>query len=171
MVNMRLAAFMPTFFNQELMRLCVSKFGLTVCSIILLSACSASEPDPMDFVGQFRDAFSTEIKGNGIKLFVYKAKLATALDRSIPSDPPQDRIIRRSTQDAQSYLIEQRNAENRLELWNQQIDIGVRKTIEMNGYCQAGFIELSRYVEAERGEIRGECNDGATAEDIKKFAN
>jgi hypothetical protein len=122
----------------------------------------------MDFAGQFRDAFSTQIKGNGIKLFVYKAKLATALDRSIPGDSPLERRIR-SKQDAQSYLIEQRNAENRLELWHQQIDLGLRKTIEMNGYCKAGFIELSRYVETERGEILGECNDGATAEDIKKF--
>ncbi|WP_137221163.1 hypothetical protein [Shewanella sp. MEBiC00475] len=144
------------------------KISLIICSMILLSACSASEPDPMDFVGQFRDSFSTEIKGKGIKLFVYKAKLATALDRSIPG-APRDLNIRRSKQDAQSYLIEQRNTQNRLELWNQQIDIGLKKTIEMNGYCQAGFIELSRYVEAERGEIRGECNDGATAEDIKKY--
>jgi hypothetical protein len=151
------------------MRLCVSKIGLIICSAILLSACSTSEPDPMDYVGQFRDAFSTQIKGKGIKLFVYKAKLATALDRSIPGDDPRDRVIRRSKQDAQSYQIELRKAENRLELWHQQIDLGLKKTIEMNGYCKAGFIELSRYVEAERGEIRGECNDGATAEDIKKF--
>jgi len=146
----------------------VSKISLIICSLILLSACSSSEPDPMDFAGQFRDAFSTQIKGNGIKLFVYKAKLATALDRSIPGDAPHERRIR-SKQDAQSYQIEQRNAENRLELWHQQIDLGLRKTIEMNGYCKAGFIEFSGYVEAERGEIRGECNDGATAEDMKKF--
>jgi hypothetical protein len=151
------------------MELRVLKISLIICSAILLSACSASEPDPMDFVGQFRDAFSSQIKGNGIKLFVYKAKLATALDRSIPGEILQERSMGRSKQDAQSYQIEQRNAENRLELWHQQIDLGLKKTIEMNGYCKAGFIELSRYVEAERGEIRGECNDGATAEDIEKF--
>jgi len=148
----------------------VSKIGLIICSVILLGACSASKPDPMDFVGQFRDEFSTQIKGDGIKLFVYKAKLASARDRNLFGDAaPRDRSIRRSKQDSQSYLIEQRNAEDRLALWNQQIELGLNKTLEMKGYCNAGFIELSRYVEAERGEIRGECNDGATADDVEKF--
>ena len=122
----------------------------------------------MDFAGQFRDSFSTEMKGNGIKLFVYKAKLATALDRSLPGTP-RDINKRRSKQDAQSYLVEQRKAADRLELWNKQIDLGLQKTLEMNGYCKTGFIQLSRYVEVERAEIRGECNDGATTEDIEKF--
>ncbi|MGX9462463.1 hypothetical protein ACWXWU_14685 [Shewanella sp. A14] len=146
----------------------MSKISLVICSMILLSACSARDPDPMEFAGQFRDSFSTQMKGNGIKLFVYKAKLATALDRSIPG-VPRDINARRSKQDAQSYLEAQRNADERLELWNRQVDLGLKKTIEMSGYCKDGFIELSRYVEAERGEIRGECKDGATAEDIEKF--
>ncbi|WP_372940325.1 hypothetical protein [Shewanella sp.] len=146
------------------------KTCLVICSAVLLSACSSSPPDPMDFAGQFRDSFSTQIKGDGIKLFTYKAKLATATDRAQPNDQPHEQRVTRRKQDLQSYLAEQRNAEKRLELWHQQVDIGLQKTIEMSGYCKNGFIELSRYVETDRAEIRGECNDGATEKDIKKFA-
>ncbi|GGP72847.1 hypothetical protein [Shewanella ulleungensis] len=145
------------------------KNSLLICSVVLLSACSSSPPDPMDFAGQFRDTFSTQIKGDGIKLFTYKAKLATVTDRPLPNDQPHDQRINRRKQDIQSYLIEQRNAEARLELWHQQVDLGLQKTIEMSGYCKASFVELSRYVEPDRAEVRGECNDGATEEDIKKF--
>ncbi len=152
--------------HQELS---VFKHYLIVCSLMALSACSASPPDPKEFAGQFRDTFSTEIKGDGIKLFTYKAKLATATDRALPDDQPHDQRINRRKQDLQSYLIEQRNAEQRLELWHQQVDLGLQKTIEMSGYCQAGFVELNRYVEMDRAEIRGECNDGATQEDFTKF--
>lgn len=137
--------------------------------LTLLAGCSANTIDPMEFAGQFKDKFNTQIKGDGIKLFVYQAKLATASDRNINDEPVRQRIDRRK-QDARSYAQEIRNKEEFLEIWIQQVQVGLDKTIAMTGYCKQGYIELSRYIENERGEIRGECNDGATSEDISKFA-
>ncbi|WP_434951686.1 hypothetical protein ACRWQL_19315 [Shewanella sp. HL-SH4] len=138
---------------------------------ILLAGCSAKAIDPMEFAGQFKDKFNTQIKGDGIKLFVYQAKLATASDRNISDKPAHQQRIDRRMQDAQSYAEEMREKEEFLELWTQQVQVGLDKTIVMTGYCKQGYIELSRYIENERGEIRGECNDGATAEDISKFGH
>ena len=59
------------------------KIFISSVLLLLLTACSSKTIDPMEFAGQFKDKFSTEIKGDGIKLFVYSAKLATAADRNI----------------------------------------------------------------------------------------
>jgi len=146
----------------------VLKIVISTSILLLLTACSAKTIDPMEFAGQFKDKFSTEIKGDGIKLFVYSAKLATAADRNI-NDATNRPPIDRRKQDARSYAQEMRDKQEFLELWTQQVQIGLEKTIAMTGYCKQGFIELSRYIEPERGEIRGECNDGATDEDINTF--
>ncbi|UJF20624.1 hypothetical protein [Shewanella sp. OMA3-2] len=136
---------------------------------ILLAGCSSTTIDPMEFAGQFKDKFNTQIKGDGIKLFVYQAKLATASDRNINDGPAHQQRIDRRMQDARSYAQEMREKEEFLAIWTEQVQVGLNKTIEMTGYCKQGYIELSRYIENERGEIRGECNDGATAEDISQF--
>lgn len=139
-------------------------------TIFILAACSSkTDIEPMDFAGQFKDKFSTQIKGDGIKLFVYTAKIATASDRNLNDVPPHQQRIDRRKQDARSYAKEMRDKEELLQIWAQQVQVGLDKTIAMTGYCQNGYIELSRYVEAERGEIRGECQDGATEEDRVKF--
>ncbi|MCL1143074.1 hypothetical protein [Shewanella gaetbuli] len=144
---------------------------LLIISLLFgLAGCSAKKIDPMEFAGQFKDQFKTQIKGDGIKLFVYKAKLATASDRNIDDAMPHQQRINRRKQDARSYQREMQQREDFLEVWKQQVQIGLDKTIAMTGYCQQGYIELSRYIEYERGEIRGECNEGATEDDIKKFA-
>lgn len=39
----------------------------------------------------------------------------------------------------------------------------------MTGYCREGYFELSRMIESGRGEIRGECKEGATDADRQKF--
>ena len=141
---------------------------LSLFSMLTLTACSASKPDPMDYLGKFKDTFSTEIKGNGIKLFVYKAKLATAPDRGFDTDLPHLGRMDMRRQDAYSYQREQQRLDDELELWEQQVLLGLEKTIEMTGYCKKGFIELSRFIEMERGEVRGECNEGATEQEIEK---
>ncbi|ARD22809.1 MULTISPECIES: hypothetical protein [Shewanella] len=139
-------------------------------SIVLLTACTSAPLEPEAYAGQFKDKFSTSIKGEGIKLFTYKAKVATASDRGIEDPLPHQQRIDRRRQNARSYAIEQEQRAERLELWGQQVEVGLQKTIDMTGYCKEGYMILNRSVSEGRGEIRGECNDGATAEDIEKFS-
>ncbi|MCU7375954.1 hypothetical protein PEC18_35450 [Paucibacter sp. O1-1] len=63
----------------------------------------------------------------GLSSLLIKQKLATATDRALPNDQPHDQRVTRRKQDLQSYLAEQRNAEKRLELWHQQVDLGLQK--------------------------------------------
>ncbi|QYK00195.1 hypothetical protein [Shewanella psychrotolerans] len=125
----------------------------------LTTACAGSKPDVDDFTIKVEDRFQTSIKGDGIKLFTYKVKYA-----HLPTlEQPHMARVRK--------LERKKRASNNLSQWTQQIELGLDKTINMTGYCREGYIELSRIVEVGRGEIRGECNDGASKDDIKKFAS
>ncbi|MCC4832443.1 MULTISPECIES: hypothetical protein [Shewanella] len=146
------------------------KYSVLFVGFLLLSACSSAPIEPEAFAGQFKDRFSTSIKGEGIKLFTYQAKVATATDRGIEDPLPHQQRVNRRRQDARSYAIEQERRQEQLELWSRQVDLGLQKTIDMTGYCKDGYIVLNRSVSEGRGEVRGECNDGATEEDIKKFS-
>ncbi|WP_144208970.1 hypothetical protein [Shewanella donghaensis] len=145
------------------------KPSLLFTCLILLSACAAKAPDPELFAGKYRDTFSTSIKGDGIKLFTYRAKVAGATDRGIEDPLPHQQRVNRRKQDARSYAIEQERRADFLEMWSLQVDMGLNKTLDMNGYCKEGYMILHRNVSEGRGEIRGECNDGATEEDKLKF--
>lgn len=116
--------------------------SLTFLVMIILSACSSSSKDVDDFKVQVDDKFTTYIVDSEIKLFSYRAKVH---HNSISS-----------------------KAQN-IENWTEQVELGLIKTIEMSGYCKEGYIELSRFITYGEAEIRGECNEGATAEDITKF--
>lgn len=41
----------------------------------------------------------------------------------------------------------------------------------MTGFCREGYFELSRIIEYGRGEIRGECIEGASEADKQAFAS
>ncbi|WP_394133161.1 hypothetical protein [Shewanella maritima] len=138
---------------------------------ILLSACSSSPIDPEEFAGQFTDRFTTQIKGKEIKLFTYTARLATSTERNLDEGLPHSQRVNRRKQDARSYAREQARREEQREAWEENVQLGLDKTLAMTGYCRTGYIELSRYVVTDRAEIRGECNEGATEQDIQKFAD
>ncbi|MGS0683435.1 hypothetical protein ACVBIL_20050 [Shewanella sp. 125m-7] len=144
------------------MRLTTLSFVVVLSS--LLSACS-SQPDiePEKFAGQVSDSFRTDIKGNGLKLFTYRAILTmeTPQSQALPHEV-------RSNQKKRSRANKRYQGPD-LTMWTEKIEHGLQRTIEMTGYCKEGYIELSRSIQYDRGMIRGECNDGADEADIAKF--
>ena len=128
----------------------------------VIAGCTAKKTDPSDFEGKVKDRLKTDIRSNGIKLFTYKAKLASSND-SIDQLPHQQRMEQaKRSKRSRPYEVD-------LTDWTQQIELGLSKTLEMTGYCREGYMELSRLIEVDRGEIRGECNEGATQADRNKF--
>ncbi|MGI2261237.1 hypothetical protein [Shewanella sp. GXUN23E] len=125
----------------------------------LLVGCSTS-PSPEKYAGKIRDQLTTDIKDNSLKLFTYRATLALppALSTARPQNRQEAIKIARQTEDAR-------------EEFEQQFELGLARTLEMTGYCREGYLELFRIVEADRGELKGECNEGASAEDIKRFSH
>lgn len=144
---------------KNLMKMCA-----TLLLVQLLTACAGSKTDPADFEDKVKDRFRTDIRGNGIKLFTYNAKLAQT-DKYLAQLPHQQRA-----EQAKSIKRSRRNTVD-LSDWTEQIELGLIKTLDMTGYCREGYMELSRIIEVGRGEIRGECNEGATEEDIKNFSS
>lgn len=131
----------------------------TLPSVLLVSGCS-SGPDPERYAGQIRDQLTTDIKGNGLKLFTYKARLA--MPPALNAAPPKSRreAMKRASQMQQAR-----------EDFQDQFDWGLNRTLEMTGFCREGYLELFRLVEADRGELKGECNEGASDADIQRFGN
>ncbi|WP_428636434.1 hypothetical protein [Shewanella sp.] len=139
-----------------------------LCFILLisLSGC-ASKRDVDDFNIRVEDTFQTAIKDNGIKLFTYRVKYAELPTLEQPHMQRVRQIERMKRSGSNKRSIYQPD----LSRWTEQIELGLEKTIAMTGYCREGYLELSRIIEEGRGEIRGECNDGATDADISKFAD
>lgn len=142
------------------------KICTTLVLINLLAACAGTKTDPADFDAKVKDRFKTDIRGNGIKLFTYKAKLA-------PTDNYASQLPHQQRAEQAKSAKRSRSRRNEVDLsdWTEQIELGLTKTLDMTGYCREGYMELSRIIEVGRGEIRGECNEGATDEDREKFSS
>ncbi|WP_076415392.1 hypothetical protein [Shewanella sp. UCD-KL12] len=143
-----------------------SKTLYVTAFLIAISGCAASKKEVADFDVKVKDKFKTDIRTNGIKLFTYQAKLA-APDDIKTQLPHQERI----SQVNRSRRANSKRYEVDLSDWTAQIELGLNKTLDMTGYCREGYLELSRIIEVGRGEIRGECNEGATDEDRSKFSS
>jgi hypothetical protein len=146
--------------------------SLAVLSCFTLIACSSAPIDPSELAGKLRDKLTTDIKTDGLKLFIYKARL---VDEKFNRDevnrpfPHEARISQ--MQDPREQRRAMQDLQDSLEIWGRQVELGLTKTLEMTGYCREGYIELSRIIEPGRGEIRGECQEGATHADKQKFVN
>ncbi len=150
---------------------------LCLAIILGLSACSARKLDVEDFDTPVEDRFITNIKGDGIKLFTYSIKYAVlpTMGQSQLERPPMNNERgsggnggRKPSKNEPRQAPNSRQSAD-LSIWTQQVELGLDKTISMTQFCREGFIELSRIIEHGRGEIRGECNDGANEEDLVKF--
>ncbi len=147
-------------------------FSIAILSCLSLVACSSAPIDPSELAGKLRDKLATDIKADGLKLFVYKARLVD--DKSslnVAERPLSNETYRRNTQDPREQRRAMQDLQDALEIWGRQVELGLTKTLEMTGYCRDGYIELSRIIEPSRGEIRGECQEGATDADRQKFVN
>ncbi|QLE85160.1 MULTISPECIES: hypothetical protein [Shewanella] len=131
---------------------------LTALLLTMLVGCSAKKATVEDFQDQVEDQFRTSIKGDGIKLFVYKVRKVN--NKELPH-------VYRAKQAKRSS----RNSGPDLSDWTEQIELGLLKTIDMTGFCREGYFELSRIIEYGRGEIRGECIEGASEADKQAFAS
>ncbi|MCL1089509.1 hypothetical protein L2744_07795 [Shewanella profunda] len=147
--------------------------SLAVLSCISLIACSSAPIDPAELAGKLKDKLTTDIKADGLKLFIYQANLVdekSSRDNMDRTFPHEDRM-RQKPQDPSEQRRNYKEKEAILEVWGQQVELGLTKTLEMTGYCREGYFELSRIIESGRGEIRGECKEGATDADRQKFVH
>lgn len=138
-------------------------------TLLLLSACSGT-PDPAQFAGKVTDSFQTEIKSDGMKLFTYSVTAVTAdRHRQKSAETPERQHSRPQPQDDMRSQRMGRRGSTENKLMTQELEIGLQKTLEANLYCRDGYYELERLVLRDRAELRGECHEGASKQDIQHF--
>ena len=149
----------------------IKSLSLVIFSCFTLIACSSAPIDPTELAGKLKDKLTTDIKADGLKLFTYQASLVEDKSNSDKAERPlpHEERMRQMTQDPREQRRSRKDHEAILEVWGEQVVLGLTKTLEMTGYCREGYYELSRIIESGRGEIRGECKEGATEEDKQKF--
>ena len=143
---------------------------MTMLFCALLTGCMTKTVDPEDYAGKLKDKFTTDIKGDGIKLFTYSARTIQPKERDSSTTLPHETRMQSKALSASDLRRMRADEIKSLDDWGLQVDLGLNKTLDMTGYCREGYIELSRIIEYGRGEIRGECNEGATEADKQKFA-
>lgn len=149
------------------------KLTFLLCTSFLLSACSNNPIKPQDFSGEITDSFVTSIADDGLKLFTYQISL-TSMEENMPRGQAKQRSSSQGSRNRHDQLpakIHRTQTENSLELFTQQTELGLKKTLEMTGFCHNGYIELYRLIEDSRGMIRGECLEGANTLDKQKFGS
>ena len=115
------------------------------------------------------EVFVTDIKPEGLKLFSYSVtkNMQNIGKGGVGGSIPDDRRggVHRDMDDAKPDRPSMHDTMK--EMIFQKLESKLAET----GYCREGYIELGSYFGWEQSEIRGECKEGATAEDRKKFIN
>ncbi|MCL6415727.1 hypothetical protein MIB92_08695 [Aestuariirhabdus sp. Z084] len=129
---------------------------------LTLTACSGRghNPPPLEAA-----ALKTDIKDNGLKLFVYET---LPVKHSVAEQPTQKSRTNRPPGGGHSQKRQvQSNTNPLLEALTDSID----NALEDTGYCREGYIELDHFSRRGLARIRGECKEGATELDRRLFPN
>jgi hypothetical protein len=104
-----------------------------------------------------QETLEIQILPNTSKMFVYRLRM--------PEDqiPSQVRIAQSSRDNVRQTGIDLGSGSYRSLLVN--VEYVVKKT----GYCREGFLEIDRSLSRYHIWMKGECKEGATAEDQQKF--
>jgi hypothetical protein len=127
---------------------------------MLLVACASSQTKKPEI----EELFITDIKPNGIKLFSY----TVSVSRPSGSRGGTGRGKRGGGGGKQGGGATGRpDRESMMKGLKEKLDARLAET----GYCREGYIVLGRRIDRGRSFIRGECKEGATADDREKFTN
>ena len=127
---------------------------------MILVACTSNQTKQ----SEVEEIFITDIKSNGIKLFNY----TVTVSRPSGSGSGTGRGQRGAGGGKQGGGPAGRpDRESMMKGIKEKLDARLAET----GYCREGYIVLCRSIGSGRSFIRGECREGATADDREKFAN
>jgi hypothetical protein len=127
---------------------------------MILVACASNQTKQ----SEVEEIFVTDIKSNGIKLFNY----TVTVSRSSGSHSGTGRGKRGGEGGKQGGGSAGRpDRESMMKGIEEKLDARLAET----GYCREGYVVLGRRIDRGRSFIRGECKEGATADDREKFTN
>ena len=102
---------------------------------------------------QFHGILLTKVQTDDTKSFVFTSPDKGSAGRRLGAYPRQN-------------SQQTRNLREQLE---QDLLQALERQLQVSGYCRDGYIYLGGYIERGVFELRGECNEPATASDRSKF--
>ena len=127
---------------------------------MMLVACASNQT----IKPEIEEIFVTDIKPNGIKFFSY----TVTESRPSGSRSGAGGDKRGGEGGKQGGGATGRpDRESMIKGIKEKLDARLAET----GYCREGYIVLGRRIDRGRSFIRGECKEGATADDREKFTN
>lgn len=134
-------------------------------AMMLLSGCIGHPPPHQSEP----DQFVTNIKDDGTKLFSFSVDAIPARPdegkgRGRGEGPPPGAMAKGNEQASRSSAPMPANP---MDMLYDKLAL----TLENNGYCREGYIEIDNYETNNRLHVLGECNETATEQDKTQFAN
>jgi hypothetical protein len=128
---------------------------LIMLVVLCLSSCSSTG---RSYTREgLQETLEVEILPNTSKMFVYRLRMP---DEQIPN---HIRIAKTATDNVQQTGVDLGSRSYTSLLMN--VDYVVKKS----GYCREGFLEIDKSLSRYHIWMKGECKEGATAEDQQKF--
>ena len=143
-----------------------NKIVALLVPFLMLACASNQKRQP-----EFKEIFVTDIKENGLKLFSYSVTMGSpqketkGKGRGHKGEGGMGGGMRGRKSDGGPDHESMTN-QSKAKI-NEKLDSKLAET----GYCREGYIVLNSYLGKGKYQIRGECKDGATDSDRKKFAN
>ena len=128
---------------------------------LILAACASNQMKQ----SEIEEMFVTDIKSNGIKLFNYSVTMSRPDgSHSVSGRGKSGGEGGMSGGGPAGWHGRESGMKEKM---HEKLDARLTET----GYCREGYIVLSSSIGGGRSFIRGECKEGATEDDRKKFTN
>ena len=143
-----------------------NKIAVLLFPLLILACAGNQKRQP-----EIKEVFVTDIKENGIKLFSYSVTMSS------PQKGGDGKGMGRRGEGGMGGGMRGKKGAGRSDresMMNQtkeRINEKLVSKLAETGYCREGYIEIDSYVGRGQSQIRGECKEGATDSDRKKFAN
>ncbi len=144
------------------MRRCLLTVAMATIVIPVITGCGNA---PQKKARGFNEAFDTRITTNGTKLFEYRLEV------------PQYQLDQQRAQPRTNTAINAEGPEGRAKRMRRRLESRLETILRETGYCRDGYLEIDRSIFGGgptmlgEGIIRGECREGATPADRRRFPN
>ena len=129
--------------------------------LLFITACASNRWEP----SEVEEVFITDIKPGGLKIFNYSLTKTTAQASGIGKRGGSGKGAGKHGGGKGMGGGKSVNESGMKPYFNDMLELKLKES----GYCREGYIELDSYFGRGKLQMRGECEEGATEEDMIKF--
>ena len=138
---------------------------------LLMLACTS----PQKKQSEIEEILVTDIKENGLKLFSYSVTMSSSQKGTNGREMGRKGAKGQGGGNGKGKGMgsgkNSSGSDSKLNQQKERINERLNSKLLETGYCREGHIEINSYLGGGLYQIRGECEEGATDVDRKKFVN